>query len=196
MEERERNLVMILGVSLALAFAWYWVIPTYNRYVKLEDKIESNVKQVRSAQRKASQLEQLVDKLKGTKKELKAAKQKLPEKGRFNELMSTLEQQARASGIDQRKIVEFNRGSKNKLQNGLVRELTIKTRFQNISMGQMIEMLWRFDKLVRMVDVNNFQNHNLQITEDGEGFRFNLNLNLSVYIFEEPTESSQEGESA
>lgn len=184
MEDRERNLLILLGILGAGIGIWYYLLPMYNHYVSLEDKIKSNVEDIRDAQRKASRLKSLLSNLEDTKRKLKAAKQKLPEKGRFNELMSQLEEQAREAGIQDRQIITFNRGNSNQIKDGAVREMIIKANFVGIKMSQLTDMLWRFDNMVRMVDIKSFKNFNLKQVETDQGYVFNLNLNLSVYILE------------
>jgi len=196
LDDRERYLLIGLGI-LAFAIAvWYWILPTYYRYSSLKSKIDENVNKIRKARAQVTQLKQLVKKLKTTKKELKAAKRKLPERGRFNQLMSTLEQHARNAGIPGQKILTFSRGGVSSLQDGLLSEMTIQARFEKITMAQLVTMLWRYDNMTRMVDVKKFNSSDMKLPGDNSTVRFNLNLTLAVYMLEDEQSAGDQGESA
>lgn len=183
MTEREQNLLIVLGIVGVGVFIWYLGLPMWNEYKSWKSKIRTNVNKMSRAQAKAQVLDKLVKSLTETKRKLKSAQQKLPGEGRFNELMADLEEQALEAGIPDQNILEFNRGSTQDRE--LVREMIIQARFQNITMGQLIEMLWRFDHMVRMVDIKSFDNFNLQQVRTNEGFSFNLDIDLVVYILKE-----------
>ncbi len=179
---RERWLIggaLVFGLAAA---TWYWVLPMYYRYGDLQQEIQENVKKIRNAQTQASRLTQLVKQLKETKRELKSTKRKLPRQGQFNQLMFTLEQKAMNTGIASRKIVTFNRGGVSEIKNGLLREMTIRTRFTGITLGQFTDLLWRYNNMTRLVNVKNFQTNNLRPVTDGPGIKFDLDLTLAVYM--------------
>jgi Tfp pilus assembly protein PilO len=195
LEQRERRMLIGAAVLGVIAALWYWVLPMYYRYGSLRQEIQNNVEKVRSAQTQAAQLKQLVNQLKTTKRELKLAKQKLPQQGRFNQLMSALEKHARNAGINARQIMTFNRGNVSTIKDGMLREMTIQTRFRGITMGELTDLLWRYDKMARMINVKNFQTANVQPLEDRQGIQFDLNLTLSVYMLQQDANESS-GESA
>lgn len=192
MEDRERNLLIAFGCALVAGGFYYGILPMYYEYGNLRSKIQSNVRKIQKAQTQAARLETLVEELKKTKLELKKAKQKLPEKGRFRELMSSLETQARKAGIPDRKILEFSQGSVEKIKDGLVEEMSISARFSAITMEQLVEMLWRFDHMIRMLDIKSFRNFSLQRVENENRFLYNINMNMTVYILQE--EKKQENQ--
>lgn len=196
MQKRERYLLISFCVLVTFVGIWYWVLPTYQRYVELDRSIQNNINQVRAAQTEASQLSNLLEDIKGKKRRLKAMKRRFPEEGRFNQLMSNLEEQALKAGISERKILEFNRGGVNELREGMVREMTLQASFEGITMGQLTDMLWRFDKMVTMVDVKSFKNFNMRKSESSGEFQFNVNLNLAVYILDERIEEAGSGAKA
>jgi Tfp pilus assembly protein PilO len=196
LDQRERYLLGGLTIVFLVAGIWYWILPMYYRYGELKTKITKNVKEIREAQRQSVQLEELVNELKTTKRELKKAKQKLPEKGRFNQLMSTLEQHARNSGIADRKIIEFNRSNVRTIKDGLLKEMTIQTRFRGVTMRQLTDMLWRFDQMTRMVDIKQFQTSGMSVSQELNQIQFDINLTLSVYMLEDQQETSKKGASA
>lgn len=189
MQQREKYLLISFCVVLVFAAIWYWVLPTYQRYVELERSIQDNINRIRTAQTEASQLEDLVEELTKKKRRLKTLRRRFPDEGRFNQFMSTLEEQALRAGIPERKILEFNRGGVNESEEGMVREMTLQASFEGITMGQLTDMLWRFDKMVTMVDVKNFKNFNMRRPEAGGEFQFNVNMNLAVYILDDRIES-------
>jgi Tfp pilus assembly protein PilO len=189
-QKREKYLLISFAVLLGIVLVWYLVWPTYVRYTQLEEEIRSNVQKIQSAQREAAQIEELVDNLVETKKELKVARQKLPDDGRFNQLMSTLEEQALQAGIPERNIVAFNRGSLSEAYDGLLQEMTIKAQFQSMSMVQLTDALWRFNQMRRLVDVQNFSMERAE--SDGTFPRYNVNLTLAVYTLETDDEEAAE----
>ncbi|MFB6346142.1 MAG: hypothetical protein ABEK50_10260 [bacterium] len=193
METRERNLLIGLGIAAVVAGIYYGLLPMYNEYVSLKSKIDKNVNDISNAQAQASQLEKLLKELESTIKKLKLAQQKLPEQGRFRELMSIMESQARKTDIPDRKILKFSQGSRRTIKGGLVREMSISARFQSISMGQLIEMLWRFDNMIRMMDIKSFRNFSLQRVSEGDQFLYNVNMDMTVFILRD-TDSTQEQE--
>lgn len=197
MEERERNLLIVLAFAAVGAGFYYVVLPMYYEYGDLKSKIESNVEEIQSAQTQAAQLEGLVEDLKKTKKDLKKAKQKLPDKGKFRELMTALESQARQAGIPDRKILEFSQGNVTTIKEGLVEEMVISARFDSISMQQLVDMLWRFDNMIRMLDIKSFRSFNLQRVQMDDQFFYNVNMNMTVYILRDTdTTEDSDGEQA
>ena len=196
MQQREKYLLISFCLLVTFAGIWYWVLPTYQRYVALEQSIQENIRQIRTAQTEASQLSNLVGEIKRKKSRLKAMKRRFPPEGRFNQLMSNLEEQALKAGISERKILEFNRGGVNERQDGMVREMTLQASFEGITMGQLADMLWRFDRMVTMVDVKSFKNFNMRKAESSGKFEFNVNLNLAVYILDERMSESGSGAEA
>jgi Tfp pilus assembly protein PilO len=182
MQQREKYLLISFGVLLVLVSLWYVVWPTYVRYTELDQKIRNHVRKIQSAQREAAQIGQLVDDLVETKRELKLARLKLPEEGRFNQLMSTLEEQALEAGIPEQNIVAFNRGSLSEGSKGLLQEMTIEAQFESMSMVQLTDVLWRFNQLRRLIDVKKF---NMERSGSGSVPRYNVNVTLAVYTLDE-----------
>lgn len=197
MEERERNLLLLLGVAALGAGFYYVVLPMYYEYGNLKSKIESNVNEIQSAQTQAAQLQSLVKELEDTKRKLKKAKQKLPDRGKFRELMTALESQARQAGIPDRKILEFSQGGVSTIEDGLVEEMVISAQFDSISMQHLVEMLWRFDNMIRMLDIKSFRSFDLQRVQVEDQFFYNVNMKMTVYILRDAEAvEDEEGEEA
>lgn len=183
MQNREKYLLISFAVLLGIVLVWYLVWPTYVRYTQLDQEIRNNVQQIQSAQRQAAQIESLVNNLVETKRSLKLARQKLPANGRFNQLMSTLEEQALQAGIPEQNIVAFNRGSLSEGEEGLLQEMTIKAQFESMLMVQLTDVLWRFNQMRRLVDVQNFAME--RSGSEASPPRYNVSLTLSVYTLGE-----------
>lgn len=182
MQQREKYLLISFVVLLVVVSLWYVVWPTYVRYTALDRKIRNHVRKIQSAQQEAAQIEQLVDDLVKTKRELKLARLKLPEEGRFNQLMSTLEEQALEAGIPEQNIVAFNRGSLSEGSEGLLQEMTIEAQFESMSMVQLMDVLWRFNQLRRLIDVKKFT---MERSGSESVPRYNVNVTLAVYTLDE-----------
>ncbi len=188
MQKREKYLLISFTVFLTVVLVWYLVWPTYVRYKQLEQEIRSHVEKIQFGQREAAQMDEDVDTLMKTKKNLKVARQKLPEDGRFNQLMSTLEEQALKAGVPEQNIVAFNRGSRSEADDGLIKKMTIKAQFESMAMIQLNDVLWRFNQMRRLVNVQNFSLERTNSSTDSP--QYNVNLTLAVYTIGE----SDEGE--
>ncbi len=184
MEQREKVMVIVMAILAVGAAIYYVVMPRWEQYNNWEAEIETNVQKIIEAQRRAAELEGLVEDVIKTKKDFKIAQRRLPEGDDFLNLLSELESQARSSNIKDENIITFSRGG---IQTrGMVDIRSINAQFQTIKMASLTDMLWRFDNLERLVDV---QNISIDRAETEEGIRFNVNLTLNVYILQEETEA-------
>jgi len=192
MDKRERNLLIAFG-AIVVGFGFYYgLLPMYYHYQELKPKIDKNIEKIQNAQAQASRLEALVDELTETKRKLKKARQKLPERGRFRELMSKLEKQARSAGIPDEKILQFSQGQTSSIKDGMVQEMSISARFDSITMEQLVEMLWRFDNMIRMLDIKSFRNFSISRTEGNDQFLYSINMDMTVYILRDTDSVEQE----
>lgn len=180
MKQREKILLSLAGVVGVIVGIYYVIWPKWNQYHEWQSTIDDNVEQMRTAQQTAAKIDQLVEDMTETKRKLKRSRQKLPKESKFNELMSRIEQEARKAGIPDGQIVSINRGSTNERE--MIKELTIRAQFEQISMEQLAQMLWRFDNMIEMVDIKSFDNVNLTRVNTEEGYRYNLSLQIVVYI--------------
>jgi Tfp pilus assembly protein PilO len=181
MDRRERILVGLLAVAAVGAGIYYGYSYFWGNYVSWGQQIDENVQRIKEAQREASQIEQLVEDVINTRRELKKSRRRLPQQGEFYTLLAKLEQQARDAGIPDDKIITFSRSQTR--SRGMVKVMGISAQFEQISLDQAVQMLWKFKNMERLVDLNNFQ-MSPQETEEG-GFVFNLNMTLNVYMLQD-----------
>ena len=104
MEKRERVLLIVLCLAAVGAGVYYGYNYFWGNYVEWGKEIEQNVQRIEEAQRKAAQIEQLVEEVKVTTRELKEARRQLPQEGEFYTLLSNLESQARDAGIPDARV--------------------------------------------------------------------------------------------
>ncbi|MFP4687117.1 MAG: type 4a pilus biogenesis protein PilO [bacterium] len=185
MEQREKVMLIVMAILAVGAGVYYIIMPRWEEYNNWEEEIETNVQKIREAQRRAAELEGLVEEVIKTKEDFKEARRRLPEGDDFLNLLSELERQARRAGIEDENILTFSRG--NIETRGMVDVRSIEAQFQNITMASISDMLWRFDNLERLVDVRDIS---IAGTENEDGTRFNVSLILNVYILQEDTEDT------
>jgi len=186
-ERRERILLIILSVAAVGAGFYYGYTFFWGNYVAWGEQIEQNVQRIQEAQRKAAQIEQLVEEVKVTTRELKEARRQLPREGEFYTLLAELESQARKSGIPDDKIITFSRSQTQ--TDGMVRRMAISAKFQEIGLEETISMLWRFENMQRLIDLQRFDLNPTQT--DSNQFIFDLNLVLNVYMLQDEVEGEE-----
>lgn len=189
MEKREKILVGLLCVAAVGAGIYYGYSYFWGNYVSWGKQIDENVQRIKEAQREARQIEQLVEDVKTTRRELKKARRRLPEQGEFYTLLARLESLARdEAGIPSDNIITFSQSQTR--SRGMVRVMGISAQFQQITLDQAVTMLWEFKNMERLIDLNSFQ-LSPQETEEGN-YVFNLNMTLNVYMLQDNTSESQE----
>lgn len=187
MEKRERLLLILLSIAVVGAGFYYGYTFFWGNYVAWGEQIEQNVQRIQEAQRKAAQIEQLVEEVKVTTRELKEARRQLPREGEFYSLLAKLESQARNSGIPDDKIITFSRTQTQ--TDGIVRTMAISAKFQEIGFEETITMLWRFENMERLIDLQRFDLS--PVETNSNSFRFDLNLVLNVYMLQDEAEGEE-----
>lgn len=189
MNNRERNLLILLGVIVVGAGLWYFGLPLWNHYVSLDEKVASNVRKIRQAQQKVLGIEGLVEDLREIRGRLRRVRQQLPEQGEFYSLMARLEEEARQVGISEDKIVTFERTGTRDRQ--FVREMVVRAQFRDLTLDQITRLLWRFNTRVPRLQVKSFDRFNLSMKRTDDGQRFDLRFDLLVYTLR-PLDAPQE----
>lgn len=189
MNNRERNLLILLGVIVVGAGLWYFGLPLWNHYVSLDEKVASNVRKIRQAQQKVLGIEGLVEDLREIRGRLRRVRQQLPEQGEFYSLMARLEEEARQVGISEDKIVTFERTGTRDRQ--FVREMVVRAQFRDLTLDQITRLLWRFNTRVPRLQVKSFDRFNLSMKRTDDGQRFDLRFDLLVYTLR-PSDAPQE----
>jgi len=185
MERREKILLGFLVCAAVGAVFYYGYTFFWGNYVEWGETIQENVQKIQEAQRQASQIEQLVNEFRNTSRELKKARRMLPEQGEFYELLAKLEQQAQDAGIPDKKIITFSRSQTK--SRGLVRVMSIQAQFKSLSLEQMVSMLWRFENMRRLIDLQSFQ---LNPKQTQTQYFFDLNMTMNVYMLKEARSNS------
>ncbi|MGM0380820.1 MAG: type 4a pilus biogenesis protein PilO [bacterium] len=177
MEQREKYMLIGLVVAAVGAGAYYFVIPMWNQYFSWADEIDENVQRIKEAQRQAGRLEDLKEEVTQTRREFVRARRRLPPEGEFFNLLAQLEDEARNSGIEDEQIRTFSRGSVR--DRDMVQVMSIEASFENITLGNLTEVLWRYRNMERLIDIDSIS---LQKSgEDSESI-FSVSLTLNVYI--------------
>ncbi|GEM_PF-7085808 len=181
MEQREK--VMLIGLIIAaLVVGYYYVIgPGWEEYVERGEEIEQNVERIREAQARARGLEELIEEFEEIQKQLLEAQRRLPEGGEFLELIVALEREAEASGISSGNIITFDEGPIE--ERGEVVSMGIIAVFENITIGELSQMLWRFNEMERLIDIIE-----IEITPSDEQDTYDVSLELAAYMLEEEAE--------
>ena len=181
MEQREK--VMLIGLVIAsLVVGYYYVIgPAWEEYVERGEEIEQNVERIREAQARARGLEELIDEYEEIQKQLLEAERRLPEGGEFLELIVELENEAEAAGISSENIRTFDEGPIEERDE--VVSMGIIAAFDNITIGELTRMLWRFNEMERLVDIID-----IDITPTDDPDEYDVSLELAAYMLEEEAE--------
>lgn len=184
MEKRERFLLIILCIAAVGAGFYYGYTVFWRNYLVWGEQIQQNVQKIREAQRKAAQIQQLVEEVKVTTRELKEARRQLPREGEFYSLLAKLETEARNSGIPDEKIITFSRTQTQ--TDGIVRKMAVSAQFQEIGLKETISMLWHFENMERLIDLQKFDLN--PVKTDSNQVIFDLNLVLNVYMLRDDAE--------
>ncbi|MFB6354959.1 MAG: type 4a pilus biogenesis protein PilO [bacterium] len=181
MEKREKYMLIGVGVLAVGLGLWYGYTYFWENYNNWHKKIQENVKRLREAQNTARRIDQLVKDVKKTSKKLKIALRKLPEQQEFFQLMSKLETEATNANISPDSILKFQRASER--PRNLVVEMPIQAEFEQIAMGNLVMMLWKYKNMERLIDISKFE---LKPVETAQGEqRYNVTLRLRVYTIKE-----------
>ncbi len=178
MEKREKILVGILLIIALGAGYFYLDLPFWENYLVWGQEIEENLQQIRVAQRRAAELDRLIEDYRQIQRELREAQRKLPEEGEFFELLASLEQEAERAGIPSRNIRSFERGAERTRDQ--VREMSIQAQFAEITIGQLARLLWSYDDLERLIDIERLRVRPVRGKDS-----FNVDLELMVYMLRE-----------
>ncbi len=177
MEQREKYMLIFMIIAAIGAGFYYFVIPMWNDYFEWADEIEDNVQRIQEAQRQAQRLDDLKAEVTEIRREFVRARRRLPAEGEFFDLLAQLEQEARNSGIEDEQIRTFSRGAVR--DRDIVQVMSIDADFEEIAMSSLIEMLWRYRNMERLIDIDSI---GLSKTgPEGESL-FDVNLTLNVYI--------------
>ena len=177
MEKREKYLLIFLIIAAIGAGFYYFVIPMWNEYFEWADDIEDNVQRIQEAQRQAGRLDDLRDDVTEIRRDFVRARRRLPAEGEFFELLTQLEEEARNSGIEDEQIRTFSRGAVR--DRDLVQVMSIDASFENISLDNLTEMLWRYRNMERLIDIDSIS---LSKTGPEDESLFDVSLTLNVYI--------------
>lgn len=188
MEKREKYLFILLCAAAVGAGFYYGYNYFWGNYQQWGQDIEVNVQRIREAQRQATQIEELVKKVEVTIRELKEVRRQLPQEGEFYTLLSKLENEARNAGIPDNKIITFSR-SQTRSQ-GMVREMSINAQFKEIGFQQTVDMLWRFENMERLIDLQTFSLS--PVDTESQEFVFDLKLVLNVYMLQDDSGNGEE----
>lgn len=179
MTDRERNLVILLGIVLAGGALWYFLLPLWHDYWTLGERVRDNVLRIRRARRKISRLGALEEDTRRMRDRFRRSRRKFPVHGEFYALMARLEEQARAAGLPEKKIVAFERtGSRDRR---FVRKRIVRARFRELRLEQVARLLWRFRTRIPRLRVMSFDRFTLEAVPRRESPRFNVSFDLVVY---------------
>lgn len=179
MTEREQNFVILLVIVLAGGITWYFLVPLWNDYWSLGNRVRENVLRLRRARRTVSELGSLREETRQLRDRLIRYRRKFPQHGEFNALMARLEKQARAAGIAGEKIVAFERSAVRDRK--FVTARRVRARFRDLRLQQVARLLWRFRRQIPRLRVKGFDRFTLEAADRKGSPKLNVRFDLVVY---------------
>lgn len=179
MTEREQNFVILLVIVLAGSSVWYFLVPLWNDYWTLGDRVRRNVLRIRRARRTVSELGALQAEARQMRDRLIQYRGKFPRHDEFYELMARLEKQARAAGVAGEKIVAFERSGVRDRK--FVTARRVRARFRDLRLEQVARLLWRFRRRIPRLRVKGFDRFTLETADRPGSERLDVRFDLIVY---------------
>lgn len=179
MTDRERTLLVLLVVVAVGVLGRYLVVPAWREYRAMEERVRSNVERIRRARRRTSRLGPLTTETRRLRARLERLRQRFPSRGEFHPLMARLEEQARAAGIAGDRIVGFERTETR--DRDYVRTRVVRARFRGLSLGEVVRLLWRFNRRIPGLRVKSYDRFQLKMDRREADRRFDLQFDLMVH---------------
>lgn len=179
MTDRERTLLILLVVVAVGIFGRYLLLPAWQEYRAVGERVRANVERIRRARRRISRLGSLTAETRRIEARLQRLRKRFPSRGEFHALMARLEEQARAAGIAGDRIAGFERTGTRDWD--YVRTRIVRARFRGLSLDQVVRLLWRFNRRIPRLRVKSFDRFHLTMDRREGDRRFDLQFDLMVY---------------